>query len=80
MSSFGSRHNVNAFFMYVLACFGEVRLGKESVPIAVEALEGPRRTFILLPSIRAYEFNQVPYCSLVRLRCLLLFCQMVFDG
>ena len=27
---------------------------KESVPIAVEALEGPRRTFILLPSIPVF--------------------------
>ena len=46
--------------------FGEVRLGKGSNrptwvltvwhhQIAVEALEGPRQTFILLPSIRLYE-------------------------
>ena len=27
MSSFGSRHNVNSFFMYVLACFGNKSIG-----------------------------------------------------
>ena len=47
-------------------CFGEVRLGKGSTrppwvltawhhQIAVEAPEGSRQTFILLPSIRVYE-------------------------
>ena len=47
-------------------CFGEVGLHKGSNrptwvltvwhhQIAVEALEGPRQTFILLPSIRLYE-------------------------
>ena len=74
--------------------FGEVWLGKGSNrptwiltvwhhQIAVEALEGPRQTFILLPAATLdlciwTRFRTVD--SLVWLRCLSLFCQMLFDG